>query len=448
VSDHGSTSVAVDALSRGAVDTLSERFDEPSWMAARRRSAWESFERLPEPLVTQPEVWRRTDVRALDISALTVPAAGPRVAREGRMLTPEHFRGIADDPANRAGLIRHTNGVPVGATLDPALASRGVIFTDLASAARSHADLVREHLHSVAKVDEHRFRALQAAMRSAGTLLYVPAGVEVALPLMTVTSLEIPGGAIFPHTLVIAEPNSQVTLIEMQTSTPHGSRTLATATTELIARAGARVRYVSVQEWGAPMWEVGSLIRAHAERDATLHSLVVAMGGSLVKADIESRLLGVGATSEMLGVYFGDGTQHMDFNTLQEHRAPSTLSELLYKGAIKDTARTVFAGLIKVDPGAQKTNAFQSNRNLILSAGARSDSIPKLEIMANDLRCTHGSATSQLNEEHIFYLMSRGLSRHQATLMIVTGFFSDLFDRMPVEQVREYVQARVSEKMS
>jgi Fe-S cluster assembly protein SufD len=429
------------AVSRGAVDALSERFEEPSWMAAHRRAAWEAFERLPEPAVTHPEQWRRTDVRSLDLAAVAVPAgntAGP---------APEHFGAIARDPEDRAGLIRHVDGACADAALDRGPASQGVIFTDLATAARSHPDLVREHLHSVAALDEHRFRALQAAMRSAGTLLYVPAGVEVALPLMALTTLGAPGGAIFPHTLVIAEPNSHVTLIEGHASTSRGPRTLATATTEIIARAGARVRYVSVQEWGAPMWEVGSLIRARVDRDAAVNSLVIAMGGSLVKADVESRLVGVGATSEMLGVYFCNGTQHMDFHTLQEHLAPSTLSDLLYKGGIKDTARAVFAGLIKVHQGAQKTNAFQSNRNLILSPGARSDSIPKLEIMANDLRCTHGSATSRLNEEHIFYLMSRGLTRGQATLMIVAGFFSDLFDRMPIERVRGYVQARIAEKM-
>jgi Fe-S cluster assembly protein SufD len=149
----------------------------------------------------------------------------------------------------------------------------------------------------------------------------------------------------------------------------------------------------------------------------------------------------------MLGLYFGNGTQHVDFHTLQEHGAPHTTSDLLYKGAVKDTARAVFAGLIKVHPGAQKTNAFQSNRNLILSGGARSDSMPKLEILANDLRCTHGSATSRLNEEHIFYLMSRGLPRKQATFMIVEGFFADVFDRIPTERIRTYLQARIAEKM-
>jgi Fe-S cluster assembly protein SufD len=195
------------------------------------------------------------------------------------------------------------------------------------------------------------------------------------------------------------------------------------------------------------MWDVGSLIRAHLDRDATLASLVVALGGGLGKVDVESQLLGPGASSEMLGLYFGTNGQHIDFHTLQEHRAPHTTSDLLYKGAVKDTARSVFAGLIRVHQGAQKTNAFQANRNLILSEGARSDSIPKLEIMANDLRCTHGSATSRLNEEHIFYLMSRGLPRRRAVFMIVEGFFTDVLDRVPLDRVRAYLGARIAEKM-
>jgi Fe-S cluster assembly protein SufD len=322
------------------------------------------------------------------------------------------------------------------------------VFTDLASAAREHPDLVREHLFTtVSRPDEHRFRALHAALWSSGTFVYVPRGVAVTLPLMTQTWLGTPGGALFPHTLVIAEAGSQVTLLELFASAAAGPRTLASGVVELLLRPSAQVRYASVQEWGLPMWEVGSLIRARLERDATLASLVVSLGGGLVKVDVESQLTGPGATSEMLGLYFGHDAQHVDYHTLQEHRAPSTMSELLYKGAVKDTARAVFAGLIKVDPGAQKTNAFQANRNLILSEGARSDSIPKLEIMANDLRCTHGSATSRLNEEHIFYLMSRGLTRKQAVFMIVEGFFADIFDRIPQERVRAYLQARIAEKM-
>ena len=173
----------------------------------------------------------------------------------------------------------------------------------------------------------------------------------------------------------------------------------------------------------------------------------MAFGAGLVKANVESRLVAPGGTSEMLGVQFGDGTQHFDYHTLQEHAAPSTTSDLLYKGALKDKARSVFSGLIRADQGAQKTNAFQLNRNLILSEGARADSMPKLEILANDLRCTHGASTSRLNEDQIFYLMSRGLPRAAAVRMMVDGFFAEIFDRIPLEMVRERLSRAIEQKM-
>ncbi len=416
---------------------------EPAWARQRRLEAWEAFERLPLPSQIRQEEWRRTDITGLDLGAFSLPEPDTSAA------PPHDAAAIAGEVGDRAGLVVHVDGRPTGGAISEEARRQGVIFADLSSAAVAHSDLVRDHLMSTVKAyDEHKFRALHAALWSGGTFLYIPKGVEVALPLVAQSWLGAAGAAIFPHTLVIADEGSKATLIDLTASAPAGARSFACGIAELIVRAGAQLRYVAFQEWGAPMWEVGSLIRAHLDRDTTLNSLVVGLGGSLVKVDVESQLLGSGASSEMLGLYFGAGRQHFDFHTLQEHRAPHTLSDLLYKGAVKDTARAVFAGLIRVDWGAQKTNAFQANRNLILSEGARSDSIPKLEIMANDLRCTHGSATSRLNEEHIFYLMSRGLSREQATQMIVEGFFADIFDRIPMEQVRAHLQQKIAEKMA
>ena len=443
MSHHGTVSVSAGGLTRAAVEGVSARLGEPAWAIERRLAAWEAFERLPLPSVTYPEAWRRTDISALDLAGLVLPEGGPGPSRA------QSFGPITRDSRERAGLLTHLDGAPGAAELSDAARQQGVVFSDLTAAMREHPELVRDHLlTTAARPDEHRFRALHAALWSGGTFVYVPKGVEVTLPLVTQIWLGIPGGAVFPHTLLIADERSKVTLVELSTSVPSGPRTLASGVVELVLRAGSQVRYAAVQEWGPPMWEVGSLTRAHLDRDASLASLVVSLGAGLVKVDVESQLRGPGATSEMLGLYFGTGTQHIDFHTLQEHRAPHTTSDLLYRGAVKDTARAVFAGLIRVDPGAQKTNAFQANRNLILSEGARSDSIPKLEILANDLRCTHGSATSRLNEEHIFYLMSRGLSRRQATFMIVEGFFADVFDRIPIDRLRTYLQARIAEKMT
>lgn len=428
-------------LTRAAVETHSARLNEPAWLRELRLAAWAAYERLPLPSVTHAEAWRRIDISELNLDAFRPSSGGPAAAP-----APSAIDGQADE---RAGLLVHSAGTRMSPLVADAVSAQGVILADLSEAVRAHPELVREHLMStVGDWETHKFRALHVALWSAGTFVFVPAGIEVTLPLVARTWLGTAGAAVLPHTLLVAGEGSKVTLVDQYSSVATGARTLACGATELIVQAGAQVRYVAFQDWGAPTWDVGSLIRAHLHRDATLHSLVVALGGAVVKTDVESLLLGPGASSEMLGVYFGAGEQHLDLHTLQEHRAPHTHSDLLYKGAVRDRARAVFAGLIRVDWGAQKTNAFQANRNLILSPGARSDSIPKLEIMANDLRCTHGSATSRLNEEHIFYLMSRGLTREQATFMIVEGFFADVLDRIPLERVQVHLQERIAEKMA
>jgi len=400
---------AAPALNREAVLSLSERQTEPAWLREQRLEAWRLYEAMPLP-DAKAEAWRRTDISALRLD------------------------GIAPQP-NGAAPTRHGE------------APSGVLFMDLAEAVKAAPDLVRTHLHSLVRPDELKFRALSAALWTHGTFLYVPPGVEVAVPLSGATRLDHLGGGLFPHTLVIAEEGSKVTLIDRFASPAMARQTLVSGVVELILRDGAQVRYVAFQEWGSNVWEFG-VVRARLGRDANLASLIVAFGGTLTKTDVESQLAGPGGSSEMLGLYFGEGSQHFDFHTLQEHLAPHTMSDLLYKGAVKDRARTVFSGLIRVHPGAQRTNAFQVNRNLILNAGAKSDSIPNLEILANDLRCTHGSATGRLNEEHLFYLMSRGLTRRQATQMVVDGFFAEVLDRVPLPELAEQMRQEIARKIT
>lgn len=396
-------------LSREAVEAISERLREPAWLRERRLEAWRLSETLPLP-DAKTEAWRRTDISALRLDEIAPQGNGTAPARGGK-------------------------------------APDGVLFMDLAEAVRKAPDLVREHLHSLVRPDELKFRALSAALWTHGTFLYVPPRVEVVVPLSAATQLDHPGTGLFPHTLVIAGEGSKVTLVDRFSSSAMKRQTLVSGAVELIVGDGAQVRYVAIQEWGSNVWDFG-VVRGRLGRDANLASLVVAFGGSLTKTDIESQLAGQGATSEMLGLYFAEGTQHFDFHTLQEHLAPHTMSDLLYKGAVKDRARTVFSGLIRVHPGGQRTNAFQVNRNLILNAGAKSDSIPNLEIMANDLRCTHGSATGRLNEEHLFYLMSRGLTRRQATQMVVDGFFAEVLDRVPLPELAEQMQQEIARKIA
>ncbi len=439
---------ATSTLSRDLVHRLSEAAGEPGWLRDRRLEAWEAFVRLPLPSPTDGEEWRRTDVSSLDLDALRPlsPAAQPSGGPAPKAKPPAPLMALVGDPAAAAGLRLVVDGGQVQARLSPELVRSGVVFTSLGEAARAHPDLVREHLGSVVRSDETKFRALHGALWSEGTFLYVPDSVEIDLQLVTGTWLTGDGVAFMPHTLVVAGERSRVTLVEVSGSAPGTARTYVNHAVELIPRAGAQIRYVNLQDWGRNLWEMG-VVRAVLERDSTVNTLLVAFGAGLVKTNVESRLVGQGSTSEMLGVLFGDGTQHFDYHTLQEHVAPNTTSDLLYKGALKDTARSVFAGLIRADKGAQKTNAFQLNRNLLLSEGARADSMPKLEILANDLRCTHGASSSRLNEDQIFYLMSRALPRATAIRMMVDGFFAEVFDRIPVEMVRARMSEAIERKM-
>ncbi|HKV45068.1 MAG TPA: Fe-S cluster assembly protein SufD [bacterium] len=429
------------SLSRALVEELSAASGEPAWLRERRLAAWEAFVRLPLPSANVGEEWRRTDIGGLDLDAFGVL---PHRVQKGA--APAPLLALVGDPTEAAGLRLVVNGVQIQSRLAGELVQRGLIFTSLSEAVAKHPDLVRPYLGSVVHDDENKFRALHGALWSGGTFLYVPKALEVDLQLVTGTWLDRDGAAFLPHTLVVAEERSRVTLVEVFGSAPGASRTLVNHAVELIPKGGAQIRYVNLQDWARNLWEFG-IVRMVLERDATVNSLMVAFGAGLVKTNVESRLVGQGSTSEMLGIAFGDGTQHFDYHTLQEHVAQSTTSDLLYKGVLKDKARSVFSGLIRADHGAQKTNAFQLNRNLILSEGARADSMPKLEILANDLRCTHGASTSRLNEDQIFYLMSRALPRAVAVRMMVDGFLAEIFDRIPLRMIRQRLSETVERKM-
>ena len=439
MSSHPST--VTSGLDRDLVVRRSAAAGEPEWLREHRLAAWEEFVRLPVPPDAGDE-WRRTDLRPLDFDALR-PAEAPAVKPK----VPAGLMSLVGYPDAAAGLRLVVDGFAVQSRLAPSLAQDGIVFTSLADAVRSHPDLVRPHLGTVVRSGENKYRALNAALWQGGTFLYVPDGVEVDLQLVTGTWLSQEGAIIVPRTLVVTGARARVTLVEVFGSTEGAARTFADHTVELVPGTGAQIRYVNLENWARNVWEAG-IVRTLVGRDATVNTLMIGFGAGLVKTNVESRLLGEGATSEMLGVLFGDGAQHFDYHTLQEHAAPSTTSDLLYKGALKDKARSIFAGLIRADQGAQKTNAFQLNRNLILSEGARADSMPKLEILANDLRCTHGASTSRLNDEQIFYLMSRGLPRESAVRMMVDGFFGEIFDRIPVESVREWLSGAIERKMA
>jgi Fe-S cluster assembly protein SufD len=302
-------------------------------------------------------------------------------------------------------------------------------------------------LHSLVGWDE-KFAAHNAALWQNGLLVHVPKGVVVEQPLYVRIANAVEGGSLFWRLLIVAEQESHFTVIEEYASSSAELAAYSNVAVEIVVGQAAKVEYVSLQNLSRQTWHFASH-HATVDRDAELDWVAGGFGSAKGKVRIQNDLAGPGATSRVTGAYFADGTQHLDYDTFQEHIAPNTTSDFAFKGALRDEARTVWRGMIRVEPDAQKTNAYQENRNLLLSKSAHADSIPGLEILANDVRCTHGATLGQVDREQLFYLMARGLSRSEAERLIVRGFFQDVLDRVELQPVRDALgsalEARIPE---
>jgi Fe-S cluster assembly protein SufD len=305
-------------------------------------------------------------------------------------------------------------------------APEGITFEPLAD---------HERLGTLVGPDE-KFAAHNAAVWKHGLLVHVPKGVELEQPLYVRLAGQASNGSLFWRLLVVAEEGSRFSLIEEYTSAAPDLVSYSNAAVELFVEQAARLEYVSLQNLSRETWHFATH-HARVERDAKLDWVAGGFGSKKGKIRIQNDLAGQGAESTVTGAYFADGSQHLDYDTFQEHIAPNTTSDFAFKGALRDTATAVWRGMIRVERDAQKTNAYQENRNLLLSPDAHADSIPGLEILANDVRCTHGATLGQVDREQLFYLMARGLSRGEAERLIVRGFFQDILDRIDLEPVRE-----------
>jgi Fe-S cluster assembly protein SufD len=440
---------AATGFTREAVEALSASRNEPEWVLQQRLAAWDTYERLPMP-TRQDEEWRRTDLRRLKLDRFR-----PYVAGNGRVDSIEALDGAAGTSSQlQFGAAEHRAGIAVArdsatsyVELDPVVAAKGVIFTDLDTAVREHPDLVQQYFMTEAVPTEFgKFEALHAAMWQTGTFLYVPKGVSVELPFRSFAISETPGSALFTHSLVVVEEGAEAFFVDAFQSETFEEASFASSVVELILRDDAKLRYVQVQDWGRHIWNFMTE-RNVLGRDAELKSLQVTLGSKFTKNSIGSHLRGENGLAEMLGIYFGDGDQFFDHHTWQLHESPYATSDLEFKGALKESARSVYSGLIKVEEGAQRTDAYQQNRNIVLSRTARADSIPNLEIAANDVRCTHGATVSQVEDEHMFYLESRGIPRAEAQKLIVEGFFRPVIDRIPVEEIQDFLQGAIAAKV-
>ncbi|MGZ3666010.1 MAG: Fe-S cluster assembly protein SufD, partial [Ktedonobacterales bacterium] len=414
--------------------------DEPEWMRERRRDAWKTYLNTPMP-TRQDEEWRRTDLRDLKLDQV-MPFSETQ-APEGTLL-PEVER---NEPLG--GFIGLHDARRVEYRLDEDLVRKGVIFTDLATAVREHGDLIRQYfMTQVVPASDSKFAALHGAFWDNGVFLYVPRGVSIEVPLRAVTSGGLDNSASMAHTLIVLDEMSQATFAEDFTSPDTGKQGFSSRVSEVILKRGANLQYVGVQRWGRGVRDFHTE-RVLLGRDSTMVLQSVELGSKLSKGRVEAVLKGDGANVKLFGLYVEDGQQHFDRYTLQDHIGQSGVSDLLFKGVLTDKARSVYSGLIRVEPGAKKTAAYQQNRNLLLSRTARADSIPNLEIKENDiLGCTHGATVGKVDPEQVFYLMCRGLTHADATRLIVEGFVDPLVAVVPIaglrDALREEIQARVN----
>ncbi len=402
----------------------------PAWWVDGKRAAYEKFASLPLPKRTD-ESWRFSSIGTLTFEALQLKTVGNNGA-------------AIDAPFGLPSLTFVNNAMTGRAALAADLTAQGVIVTTLAEAVVSHPELLRRHfMAQPQKLGSEKFAALHRAFLPDGAFIYIPRGVEVSAPIVVTHAATGEGTAVFPHTLVIAEENSKVTVVDYFLSTDQEPRAhFACGANDLYAGHGAQLTYIGAQHWSVDTlsFQFNSTV---VRRDARVQSLNLHLGGRQARHESLSQLQAPGAFSEMLALTVAEDTQEFDQRTLQIHQAPNTKSDLLYKNTLRDQSRTIFSGLIIVDPDAQKTDAYQSNRNLMLSEEAEANSLPGLEIQANDVRCTHGATSSRIDPEQEFYLQSRGIRKAMADELLTFGFFEEVLNRLASDELHAALRALI-----
>ena len=391
----------------------------PDWLARRRVAAAEQVAAAPMPSVEE-ELWRYTPIGQLDLGRYQLATDA---GNQSTTAIPGHC-AIADT----------SNGRLCGVELAPETAAQGVEVRPLGE---SDAELA-------ASVDVDLFAVMNAAFSVEPVLVRVPPGVSVEGPIVVRHWIDAEGAAVFPRLIVDAGADSSVEVLEL-----YGSADVAafvSPVVEIRVASAARVGYLAVQDLGPKVWHIGSQV-SHIGSQAHMRASTAALGGGYARMRLDTHLSGRGATGDLISLYFGDGDQTLDFRTFQDHAAPDTTSSLLFKGAVDDSSRSVYTGLIRVRPEARGTNAFQTNRNIKLSEDAWAESVPNLEIENNEVHCSHASAVGPIDGEQLFYLESRGVPTETAERLIVTGFFDEVLDQFPVLEAVPAVRDRLQSKI-
>lgn len=430
------SALATVGFTQDAFDAFLATRDEPGWLTDMREAAWSRFGELAMP-TNRDEEWMRTDIRLFKLSKFSIPSEAAEV---------ESPRALLAEGVELGGHSVSVDSRSTESEFADKWASKGVLFGSLEALVAEHGDKLRPYFERKL-VDPllDKFSALNAACWSGGSLLFVPRGVRVDEPLHNL-SIMSDGGVDLTKTLVILEEGAEATLLAEGASVSETSGGLHCGSIELIVEKEARLRYVNLQNWSNQVWHFAHQM-AHVGANANLQWTIGALGSRLAKVNQRVALIGSDAEVQVNGVMFTQGKQHLCYSTHQHHQAPHCQSDLLYKAALQDTSRTVWRGMIQVDKAAQQTNSYQRNDNLMLATTARADSIPGLEIEADDVRCTHGSTSGRVDDDQLFYAMTRGYTRQEAVRMIVSGFFQKVIDRITIESVREALGEAIGQRV-
>ncbi|MBX9572194.1 MAG: Fe-S cluster assembly protein SufD [Candidatus Obscuribacterales bacterium] len=438
---------------RKTVEELASRFSEPSWLVDSRWQAWELCSQMSMP-VERDEGWRRTDIASLDLSALRTSILSPTAeANEIKSSVPWVEEALSHFPA-KAGVVFQGAKRSGFYYLEPSLKEKGVIFCDIATAVNKYADKLQSHFAAATnKQEDGKFGLLTKSLFNCGLFLYIPRGVVIKDPLVYALDLSgSKGEVILPRTLVIAEDNSQATLVYAlgpgsdDKKDAAASLTLLSQYADVEVKANAHLSYLELQEYANDVFMINKFNCA-VDRDGRYESLTLALGGRQTKSDMATSLRAPGASSEVLGIVLGAGNEKYSFNTIQDHDAPDTKSDIIFRTALKDKSSSIYQGIVRVAKVAQRTDAYQSNKNLLLDGTATADSIPKLEILADDVKCAHGATVGPVDREQIFYLMTRGISEKMAEQLIVLGFFRQTLERFPNKDALSWLSEAVTRKI-
>jgi Fe-S cluster assembly protein SufD len=437
--------VTTPGLDREAVVALSESKGEPPWLRESRLEGWAAFEDLPLPRWTKGIAqWWTTDVSELNLSEIKPFVRASKSPEEARAMVA--LAGSKDESAG--GLLVQVNSEVVYVQVPDSLKAQGVVLSSLEDAVRTHPEIVERYLHKLVAPNRDKFAALHSAFWSGGVFVYVPEGVNVETPLHVVYRLDEPGAMALGHTLVVTERGTNLRYIEeFRSESNQEGNALHAGVVEVVVGEEAKVEFTSLQEWGRDVYSFATRY-ARVGKGGLMHWVIGEVGAKLLKAHAETQLVGPGADTLTRGICFTDTDQHFDITSNTHHAVPDTHGDILFKGTLRDVSRLGFEGVIKVDHLAQRTDSYLTMNTLFLSEGARANSIPSLEILADDVKCSHGATVGMVQENEVFYLMSRGLDRITAEKLIVGGFFEPVIAEMPLESVRQHLREVIEQKVS